>query len=277
MQPPSPPPRWPNYLIEAGGLGLFMVAAGLASSALDYPRSALHELVGAPLPRRLLIGLAMGGTALGLIYSPWGARSGAHFNPALTLTFALLGKIGPVDAVCYALAQCAGGLAGVLLVAAAVGLPFTLPPVQYVLTLPGPAGAAPAFALECLISSLLMAATLILGSRAHTMRYTGACCALLIVLFVTVEAPYSGMSMNPARSLASAAPAGVWRSFWIYLTAPPLGMLLAALAFRLHQGGARIPCAKLNHDTDVPCHFACAFQSQGIHVPALIRSAASAP
>jgi hypothetical protein len=52
---------------------------------------------------------------------------------------------------------------------------------------------------------------------------------VLVACFVTFEAPLSGMSMNPARSLASAAPAGLWQHFWIYVLAPVLGMASAAL------------------------------------------------
>ena len=55
----------------------------------------------------------MGLTAVALIYSPWGQRSGAHMNPAVTLTFLMLGKIHVWDAVCYCIAQLIGGLAGV--------------------------------------------------------------------------------------------------------------------------------------------------------------------
>lgn len=78
--------RWALYLIEAGGLGTFMLIAALADTALESHRSPMHLLVASALLRRALMGAAMGGTAVALIYSPWGARSGAHFNPALTLT-----------------------------------------------------------------------------------------------------------------------------------------------------------------------------------------------
>src|SRR5439155_1638810 len=81
----------------------------------------------------------------GLIYSPWGRRSGAHFNPATTLTFWRLGKVGSADAAFYALAQAAGGLAGVLVAAGLLGESVAHPSVQYVTTIPGPAGASVAF------------------------------------------------------------------------------------------------------------------------------------
>jgi aquaporin Z len=64
-----------------------MLAACAAATVLEHPASPLRQALGPPLLRRGLMGLAMGLTALGLIYSRWGRRSGAHFNPATTLAF----------------------------------------------------------------------------------------------------------------------------------------------------------------------------------------------
>ena len=188
----------------------------------------------------------------------------------VTITFALLGKIGSRDALCYIAAQFAGGLAGVLAVQVLLGSAFTLPPVVYVVTIPGDGGAALAFGMELLISFVMMMATLTMSNQAKLMRYTGLCCGVLIMLFVTFEAPFSGMSMNPARTFASAALSGIWFGIWVYFTAPLAGMLLAALAFRAIHG-ATVQCAKLNHDTGVDCHFHCGFRAQGIHAPDLIH------
>jgi aquaporin Z len=264
--------HWPLYLIEAAGLGVFMLAAGLACSALEAPVSPLHQWLANAALRRFLMGLAMGGTAVALIYSRWGARSGAHFNPALTLTFAMLGKIGPLDAALYMAAQFVGGVAGVWLTLLLVGQPFAQPPVSFVVTVPAKGGVAVSFLLEMAISFLLMAVTLYASNTARWMKYTGLLCGLLIVLFVTFESPYSGMSMNPARTTASAIPSGIWTAAWLYFLAPPCGMFAAALVYRRVHPLRTVACAKLNHDTEWPCPFACSFASRGIHVPSLIRS-----
>jgi len=113
--------HWPEYLIEAAGLGLFMFVACVLGALLGHPDSRVVQGLPDPLLRRTLMGLAMGLTAIGLIYSPWGRRSGAHFNPATTLTFWRLGKVATGDAVAYAAAQAVGGLAGVALAALVVG------------------------------------------------------------------------------------------------------------------------------------------------------------
>ena len=79
----------------------------------------------------------MGLTAIAIIYSPWGRRSGAHLNPAVTLAFLRLGKVAPADAAFYVLAQFAGGIAGTMLLTALFGERFTLPPIAAIATVPG--------------------------------------------------------------------------------------------------------------------------------------------
>lgn len=243
--------HWPEYLIEAWALGAFMVSAGLVTTALEAPGSPLRAAIADAGTRRVLIGAAMGLTAIALIYSPWGRRSGAHMNPAVTLVFWRLGKVSGADAACYALAQLAGGTLGVVLVALALGQAFTAPPVSWVATLPGPQGTAVAFGAELAISAGLMATVLAAGARPRLEPWTGVLCGALVALYIAIEAPLSGMSMNPARTLASALPGGPRDGLWVYLLAPCLGMLAAAA---LHGAlGGRIACAKLRHSADQRC------------------------
>jgi aquaporin Z len=244
--------HWREYLAEALGLGLFMVAAGLVSTALDSPRSPAQEWIASTDLRRVLAGIAMGLTAVGLIHSPWGKRSGAHMNPAVTLGFLCLGKIRPLDAAWYIAAQFIGGLVGVLLVFGLLGDHFAAPPVSYAATLPGAAGAAIAFAAELIISFGMLFIVLTVASDPHRGHLAGWAAGVLVALYISVEAPLSGMSMNPARSFASAAPGALWSHLWIYFTAPILGMALAAGIYRWRRARPG-PCAKLIHDPDVPC------------------------
>jgi Major intrinsic protein len=84
--------HWPEYVMEGIELGLYMIAACAFVVLLQYPTSPVHQAFPDPALRRVLIGVALGMTAIGIIYSPLGQRSGAHFNPAVTLTFFRLAK-----------------------------------------------------------------------------------------------------------------------------------------------------------------------------------------
>jgi aquaporin Z len=244
--------HWREYLAEALGLGLFMVSAGVVATALDSPRSPAQQWIANADLRRVIAGIAMGLTAIGLIYSPWGKRSGAHMNPAVTLGFLWLGKIRPRDALFYIAAQFIGGLAGVVLVSGLLGEAFAMPPVSFAATMPGVSGVLAAFVAELVISfGMLFIILRVAADPRHASR-AGLAAGVLVALFISVEAPLSGMSMNPARSFASAAPGALWHHLWIYFVAPSLGMLLAAVAFRWREGNTA-PCAKLVHDPDSPC------------------------
>lgn len=247
--------HWPEYLMEAAGLGIFMISAGVFTTLLLYPGWPFHQAISSPLVIRASIGAAMGLTAVALIYSPWGQQSGAHYNPAVTLAFLRLGKMRPWDAFFYIGSQFIGGLAGVLLLAATLRGSFRRPPVSYAATLPGAEGAAVAFLAEAIISFAMMGTILVVSNIRMIAKYTGFFAGLLVFTFITIEAPLSGMSMNPARTLSSALPARAWANLWIYFTAPVLGMLLAADVIRFVRGTGGVFCAKLNHETPKRCIF----------------------
>jgi aquaporin Z len=236
------------------------------------------------------MGLAMGLTAVAIIYSPWGQQSGAHINPAVTVTFLRLGKISPADAAGYILAQFIGGVAGILIAAALIGMNLADPSISYVATTPGRFGVTVAFIAEVVISFGLMLVVLIVSNHqshpptpdaiapAHPesaktasspvrrapsrlARFTGVFAGCLVALYITIEAPLSGMSMNPARTFGSAFPGHVWTALWVYFTAPLLGMLLAAECYARLNGAKAVICAKLNHHNNKRCIFRCGYRS----------------
>ncbi|MGH7526314.1 MAG: MIP/aquaporin family protein [Gemmatimonadales bacterium] len=245
--------HWQEYAIEAGLLGTFMVSACLFSTLLFHPSSPVPALVPDPFLRRVLMGLAMGGTAIMLNYSPWGKQSGAHYNPIVTLTFTRLGKIAPRDAAMYMAAQFAGSVLGVLLAAAALGELLADSSVHYAVTRPGPSGTGLAFLGEAVISGILMTVVLEVSNRPRIASLTGACAGLLVAVFITFEAPISGMSMNPARTVGSAVWAQDWTAVWLYFAAPAVGMLGAAELYLRRRGRGAVFCAKLHHDNDKRC------------------------
>ena len=104
--------HWPEYLMEAGELGLFMVLVGIFATLLYADASPVPTWIPDLFLRGVVMGVIVGITAISIIYSPWGKRSGAHFNPAVTLAFYRLGKLVIWDAIFYVVAQFLGGWLG---------------------------------------------------------------------------------------------------------------------------------------------------------------------
>jgi len=249
--------HWPEYLCEALELGLFMISAGFFTILINHPSSPVHNSIGDPFLRRMLTGIAMGCTAIAIVFSPLGKRSGAHFNPAVTFTFWRLGKVKGWDALFYIVAQFIGGVAGVAIVAFFARERLAHPTVNFVATLPGSHGVALAFAAELLIAFILMTTVLIVSNTPHLARYTGIFAGFLVATFITFEGPFSGMSMNPARTFGSAYIGHLWMALWIYFTAPVIAMQLAAVLYLRTK--REVYCAKYHHHNNARCIFNCRF------------------
>jgi len=251
--------HWPEYLMEAAGLGLFMIVAAICASILEHPASPIRQALCDPLLRRTFMGLAMGATSIALVYSPMGARSGAHLNPATTLTFYRLGRVDGIDAAAYVAAQCAGGIGGIAVAAWLLSPWIAAPSVHYVATVPGRWGTAAALGAEIGITCLLMTVVLHVSNHPRWSRYTGLCAGVLVCIYIAIEAPVSGMSLNPARSLGPVLLTHEFDTLWIYGAGPLTGMLLAAEAFVRRLGPGAVRCAKLHHHTAARCIFHCRF------------------
>lgn len=249
--------HWPEYLCEAAELGLFMISASLFTILLWYPSSPVPGLIPSEFVRRMLTGIAMGGTAVTLVFSPLGKRSGGHFNPAVTLTFWRLGKVKTWDAVFYVVAQFVGGMIGITIAALLLRMFLADPAVHYVATLPGPRGPGIAFIAELVIAFILMSVVLRVSNTPFLSRYTALFSGALVATFITFESPLSGMSMNPARTFASAFGGHLWTGLWIYFAAPLIAMQAAAWVYVTREG--KVHCAKFHHHNDHRCIFNCEF------------------
>jgi Glycerol uptake facilitator and related permeases (Major Intrinsic Protein Family) len=202
-----------------------MFCAAFATVIVNHPDLFVRQHLQNELLRRFLIGVLMGLTALYILNSPFGKKSGAHINPAVTIVQYRLGNIDKLNALFYIIFQFIGGTAGMYLIYILMPHYIQHPDVNYIVTQPGKAGVAIAFILELIISFILIAIVLYTNVKKNLSKYTATCVAVLIAVFITFEAPYSGMSMNPARSFASAIVSGEWNSFWLYCIAPVLGMI----------------------------------------------------
>lgn len=227
--------NWKHYLREALGLGIFMISACFFGAMIFSPESVWHDKIPGELLKNIVMGLLMGATALFIFYSSWTAPSGSHINPAVTLTFLRLGRMCRYDALFFVLFQVLGGTVAVYLMQFLMGPILSAPPVTSAVTIPGKTGIAWAVITEFVIAFITMSMVLFTASSQKLKHYTRVFSSILVCSWVILAGPVSGFGMNPARSFASALPAGMWTSFWIYCTMPFAGMLAAAEFFLLVQ------------------------------------------
>lgn len=240
-----------EYVAEFAGTTLLLLVA-LSAIVADFAiGSPVVSSIPDPSLRHLLTGLIVAGTLTAIVYSPIGRRSGGHLNPAVTLAFFCLGKITRRSAAIYVAVQIAGALTGASLVlliwrgwAASVDVGATTPRVG------GPWAAAGA---ETAMTFLLASLILNFVDRPRLMRFTAAAAGTLLAFFIFVEAPVSGASLNPARTLGPAIVGGHYSGLWIYLLGPPAGALAGVVTYRHRR--STVACGKLYHTKGAACGF----------------------
>jgi aquaporin Z len=251
--------HWREYLMEASELGTLMLCICLFGTFLYSSASPMARFALSRSENGAMMAIGVAGTTLLIIRSPFGRRSGAHFNPAITLTYLWLGRIHRWDALFYVAAQFWGALTGVFVARQVLGLSLSSEPVHYVVTVPGGYGSATAFLAEFLLSGLLMGVVLFATNHRVLARFSPLLVAAVTVFYYAICSSISGFSVNPARTFSSAVFASIWWGTWIYFVAPCLGMLAAAAVYIRAFGPSRVYCAKVFHDLHSPCPFPCRF------------------
>jgi len=223
-------PHWRLYAAEFLGTAL-LVAVGGSFVILDFAaKSPVPHLLPSPALRRALTGCLFGSTGAAIALSPIGRESGAHINPVVTLAFVLRGSLHRGVAGGYIASQMLGGVVG------ALGLLLFGPlgrSVHWAATTVGPGGPVPALLGETGATALLILGIFVFVGSKRLRPYTPALFPVLYAVLVLVEAPLSGTSTNPARSLGPDVAGQFWRGWWVDVAGPLLGMDLALLALRL--------------------------------------------
>jgi aquaporin Z len=203
--------QWQRYLAEL--LGTFVLVFAGTTAIVGADRSGIPPLIVAPFA----FGLAL----LAGLYA-FAEVSGGHFNPAVSIGLFLDRRVDASDLVGYLVMQFVGATLAslVLLVVTSkheVALTATTPA----------AGNASAFVIELVFTAIFV--TVILQSS-KSERFGGSALiaiplTLLAIHFAAI--PFSGSSVNPARTFGPALVGDVWKGFWIYMIAPPLGAVIA--------------------------------------------------
>jgi aquaporin NIP len=167
------------------------------------------------------IAITFGLIVMAMIYT-FGAKSGAHLNPAVTISFAANGKFPVRDVAPYIISQVTGACA------ASIVLKILFPD-STLLGASIPSGSNwQSFVLECILSFFLMLVivNVATGSKEQGL-FAGIAIGSVVLLEAMFAGPISGASMNPARSLGPALVSGEYRQVWIYIFAPITGSLAA--------------------------------------------------
>jgi aquaporin Z len=237
--------HWAEWTCEFVGTALLLFG-GLSAICLDFaPGSPVASVVPDHSARLLITGLLFAGTGSLVAVSTLGRRSGAHLNPSVTLAFWRRGHMHPHDLAGYIVAQTAGAFAGSALVRWWWGASARA--VHLGVTQPGHDIGAAAVGVEAFMTFLLVGGILLMVSSARTARWTPLLVWILVAVLVWQGAPWTGTSLNPARSLAPALLAPLTASLWIYFVGPLAGSLLAVAAFGAVPG-LETRTAKLFHD-----------------------------
>jgi aquaporin Z len=216
---------WSLFFAEFVGTAL-LIAVGVSIVILDFGKgSPVAALVPDPGLRRLMTGFLFGMTGASIAVSPLGKTSGAHINPVVTLGFWLKGKMSTPHALGYVVAQLAGGIAGALPLLAWGGMGAS---IEFGATSPGSGYSFLQATLGEVITTFgLIAGLFLFLGHTRLRSYTPLLFPFLYAVMVYLEAPLSGTSTNPARSVGPSVVAGEWRGWWVYWVGPLLGTILA--------------------------------------------------
>jgi aquaporin Z len=222
--------KWTIFISEFIGTGLLLLV-GLSIVILAFGEgSPAIRLIPDEGLRRLITGFLFGTTGALIAVSPVGKHSGAHINPVVTLAFWLMGKLRGDHTITYILAQLAGAIAGTapLLLWGWMGRSM-----EYGATLPGFAYGNGGALLGEVATTFALIIGLFLFLRHRSLRsFTPLLFPFLYAIMVYLEAPISGTSTNPARSLGPAVISGDWSAWWVYWVGPLLGTLAAVAFYR---------------------------------------------
>jgi aquaporin Z len=249
--------HWKEYLMEAAELCVLMLGICSFGTVIYSRVSPFNSLGLLATEKAFLMGIAVATTTYFIIRSPFGRRTGAHFNPAITIAYFYLGRVHRWDMLYYLISQFLGATAGVFIAHLFLGEYLAAIPVRYVITTPGKYGSLIAFVAEFVLAGFLMGIVLFATNRKWLAQFSPLIVALVTVLYYGLCSSISGFSVNPARSFSSAMFAWIWQGIWVYFAAPSLGMVAASAIYVHSVGPQKIYCAKVFHDLRSTCPFNC--------------------
>ncbi|MDD1697210.1 MAG: aquaporin Z [Methanoregula sp.] len=195
------------------------------------------------------IALAFGLSVLVMVYTI-GQISGCHINPGITIAMLINGKILTKDAIVYILAQCIGAIfASALLLTIMTGQPgYQVAPANlgangYGADYLGGYSMTSAFLAEVVTTFIFLMVIFGATSRKAPAGFAGIAIGLSLAMIHMVTIPVTGTSVNPARSIGPAVVAGgtALTQLWLFLVAPVIGAVIAAIVWKYLFEDTRSP------------------------------------
>ncbi len=229
-----------KYIAEFIGTAVLVVFACGAAVGANTLIGDAGLAGGVPLAlSTLLIAFAFGLVIVAMAYSI-GNVSGCHINPAVSLGVLLSGKMSVTDFIGYVVAQFLGGIAGAALLGGILGDFAALGQNSYggVMLSQSPVNA---FIVEVVLSFVFVIAVLGVTSKPEFSSVAGIVIGLTLTLVHILGVPFTGTSVNPARSFGPALLAGgeALGQVWVFLLAPLVGAAIAALVYKFLTSGAK--------------------------------------
>jgi MIP family channel proteins len=197
---------------------------------------ATQETINQATPGGGLVLIALAhGLAIGTMVTAVGHVSGGHFNPAVSVAAWVTRRLTSVELFAYLVAQFAGGIVGAAVLRLVVPVD-AWEPASLGATLVAPAlSDAQAITIEAILTFFLVwvvFATAIDPEGAFA-KVAGLAIGFVIAMDIMMGGPFTGASMNPARSLGPAVAAGEYTGVWVYFIGPVIGAALAAVSYDL--------------------------------------------
>ena len=216
-----------RYLAELLGMFTFMMIGYMSIPAFQHSAPPASNL--------LVVPFAFGLGLLAAIFA-FGAISGGHFNPAVTIAMILDRRTPPLEGVFYIVAQIIGAIAA----AVVVMLTVSQQAVADGITKPGTGiSDVSAVVIEAIFTAIFVTVILIVSKRNGTMAVLAIPFTLVAIHFAI--ATTTGSSVNPARSIGSAVVGGDLNQLWIYIVGPIIGGIIGFGIYKVMDGGAEEP------------------------------------
>jgi MIP family channel proteins len=223
----------PKLLAEfIGTFALIFIGAGAGAVVGD----------GVGLPGLIAIAFAHGLTVMAFAFA-YGSVSGGHFNPSVTVGVLAAGAMGTGEAIGYIVSQLVGGVAGALFLSAVLGGTATglgTPALAHNLALGATSltiTPAAGFMIEAVLAFFLVTVVLSTAVAGRAGNLAPLAIGMTLTLNIIMGGALTGAAFNPARALGPMVATGNFNDAWLYLTAPIVGAIVAAL---LHTGLTRL-------------------------------------